>query len=116
MSNEPMASSGTGKPMGPVAAVFYASGIGSIVLGILTVLAEANSSIKDTLQLSDSVGPLSGKTIFAVLAFLIAWGVLHVLLREKDPAPGKVFLWTAVMVGVGILLTFPPLFQAFAEG
>ena len=116
MSNEPMTSSGAGKPLGPVAAVFYAAGVGSIVLGLLTVLAEANESIKDALQLSDPVGPLSGTTVFAVLAFLVAWGILHALMKDKDPAAGKMFLWTGVMVGIGVVLTFPTLFQAFAAG
>jgi hypothetical protein len=116
MSNEPMTSSTSRKPMGPVAAVFYAAGIGSVVLGLLTVLAEANESIKDTLQLNDRVGPLSGKTIFAVVAFLIVWGVLHAVMKDKDPAPGRVFAWTGAMVGIGIVLTFPTLFQAFAAG
>ena len=57
----------TTKPFGPVAAVFTAAGIGAVVLGILTTLTEASASIKDALQLNDRVGPLSGKTIFAVL-------------------------------------------------
>ena len=69
----------TTKPFGPVAAVFTAAGIGAVVLGILTTLSEASASIKDALQLSDRVGPLSGKTIFAVLAFLILWAVFHAL-------------------------------------
>jgi hypothetical protein len=116
MATEPTTSSGAAKPMGPVAAVFYAAGIGSVVLGLLTVLAEANESIKDSLQLSDPVGPLSGKTVFASLAFLIVWGILHLVMREKDPAPGRVFLWTGILVGIGVLLTFPTLFQAFKAG
>jgi cytosine/uracil/thiamine/allantoin permease len=113
MTTEHMTPAGT-KPLGPVAAVFYAAGIGSIVLGLLTVLAETNESIKDALQLSDPVGPLSGKTVFAVIAFLIVWGLLHLVMRGKDPSARKVFAWTGLMVGIGVVLTFPTLFQAFA--
>jgi hypothetical protein len=101
------------RPFGPVAAAFYAAGIGAFVLGVLTTLAEASTAVKDALQLSDSVGPLSGKTIFAVVAWIVSWVVLHVALKGKDPDPGRVFTWTAVLVGVGFLLTFPTFFQLF---
>jgi hypothetical protein len=106
--------SGGDKPLGPVAAVFYAAGIGSVVLGLLTLLAEANESIKDTLQLSDPVGPLSGKTIGASIVFFVAWGILHLVMKDHDPPASRIFTWTGVMVGIGVLLTFPILFQAFA--
>jgi hypothetical protein len=102
------------KPFGPVAAVFLAAGIGSLVLGILTTLAEANTSIKDALQWWDSVGPLSGKTILASAGFFISWAVLYAVLRAKDPSPRRVFLWTGILVAAGLVLTFPTFFQTFA--
>lgn len=101
------------RPFGPAAAAFYAAGIGALVLGVLTTLAEASTGIKDALQLSDSVGPLAGKTIGAVIAWAVSWFVLHTVLKGKDPDPRKVFIWTAVLVGVGFLLTFPTFFQMF---
>ena len=51
------------RPNGPVAAVLLATGIGSLLLAILVVWAEASESFKDSLAYSDRVGPLSGKTI-----------------------------------------------------
>jgi|SRR5829696_6161533 hypothetical protein len=103
----------TTKPFGPVAAVFVAAGIGAVLLGILTTLAEASKGIADTLQLVARVGPLSGKTIGAVLVFLIAWAVLHAMWKDKDPDSKKVFLWTWIMLAIGVLLTFPIFFQLF---
>lgn len=105
-----------GKPFGPVAAAFLASGIGAVVLGILTTLAEASATIKDKLQLVDRVGPLSGETIFATAAFLVAWVILHFVLRGRDPEPKKIFLWTWIMVAVGLVMTFPIFFKAFESG
>lgn len=105
---------GMDKPFGPVAAVFLAAGVGALVLGILTTLAEANESVKSWLEWSTSVGPLSGKTIIAVIAFVVAWVVLGIALRGKDPKPSTVFTWTAVLVAVGLVLTFPTFFQVFA--
>lgn len=102
------------KPFGPVAAVFLAAGIGSLVLGILTTLAEASESMASVLEWSSAVGPLSGKTIIASAAFFGAWAVLAPVLRKKDIAPRTVYVWTAVLVGLGIVLTFPTFFQLFA--
>lgn len=102
------------KHFGPVAAVFVSAGLGGLVLGLLTTLAEASESIKGWLELNTRVGPLSGKTIFAVVAWLLAWAILHTLWREKDPDERKVFTLTAVLFAVAIVLTFPIFFQAFA--
>jgi hypothetical protein len=105
---------GVDKPFGPVAAVFLAAGVGALVLGILTTLAEANESFKSWLEWSTSVGSLSGKTIIAVIAFVVAWVVFGIGLRGKNPKPTSIFMWTAVLVAVGLVLTFPTFFQAFA--
>jgi hypothetical protein len=59
------------RPNGPVAAVLLATGIGSLVLDVLVVLAEASTSFKDSLACSDRVGPLAGKTTWAVVAFVV---------------------------------------------
>lgn len=104
----------TGKRFGPVAAVFLAGGIGAVALGILTVLAEASEDVKDFLQLNDRVGPLSGKTVFALVAYFVSWAILYAILRERNPNPRAVWVWAAVLVVVGIGLTFPPIFTSFA--
>jgi drug/metabolite transporter (DMT)-like permease len=101
------------KPFGPVAAVFLAAGIGAVVLGILTTLAEANEDVKSALEWSSSVGPLMGKTLIASAGFFIAWVILYFALRRKDPAPKRVFMWTGILVAIGFVLTFPTFFQLF---
>ena len=83
------------KPFGPVAAAFLASGIGAVVLGILTTLAEASEGIKSALEWSKSVGPLMGKTIIAVIAFAVSWVILHVAFRDKDFAVLQVLILAA---------------------
>jgi hypothetical protein len=60
------------KPFGPVAAVFLAAGIGALVLGLLNVLATASASFAKALTYSTQVGPLSGKTVWAVIAFVVS--------------------------------------------
>jgi hypothetical protein len=102
------------KPLGPVNAALIAGGVGCLALGVLTTTAEASASVKDFLTLSDDVGPLSGKTVYAVVIWLLAWAILHALMRRSAVRFATAFTATLGMVGVGLLLTFPVIFQAFA--
>ena len=102
------------KPEGPVAAAILAAGIGAFALGLLTTLAEASEGIKDFLTLYDPVGPLSGKTVGAVIVWLVAWGVLHMVYRDKAIESRKVLTASLVLIGLGVLGTFPIFFQLFA--
>lgn len=101
------------KPNGPVAAVMLATGIGSVVLGLLTTLAEASESVAEFLEFSDRVGPLSGKTILAAVAFLLSWGGLHLALRDRDLDWRPLTTAVVVLVAIGFVLTFPTFFQLF---
>ena len=102
------------KPEGPVAAAILAAGIGAFALGVLTTLAEASEGFKDFLNLYDPVGPLSGKTIGAVIVWLIAWVVLHMMYRHRAIESRKVLTASLVLIGLGVLGTFPIFFQLFA--
>jgi hypothetical protein len=102
------------RAFGPVAAAFLAAGIGVLVLGVMTTIAEARASFADKLAWSDSVGPLSGKTIVAVGAWIVSWIVLHVLMRKRDPAPALIFTLTGILLALGFLGTLPTFFDKFA--
>lgn len=102
------------KPEGPVAAAIIAGGVGALAVGLLTTLAEASTSIKDALNVYDPVGPLSGKTIGGVLIWLVSWVVLHVVYRDKPFETRRALTVALVLIGLGILGTFPIFFQAFA--
>ena len=101
------------KPEGPIAAAIIAGGVGAAALGVLTTLAEASVDIKDALDLKSEVGPLSGKTIGAVVVWLVAWAVLHIVYRGKPYETRRAFTIAVVLVAVGVLGTFPTFFQAF---
>ncbi|HEX2459603.1 MAG TPA: hypothetical protein VHJ58_05595 [Vicinamibacterales bacterium] len=103
------------RPTGPVAAAVFAAGIGAFVLGLLTTLSEASTGVHDFLEFDDDVGPLSGKTILAVIAYFGSWGVLHAVWRRQNPALRPIFIAAAVLVALGVLGTFPTFFQAFAS-
>ena len=101
------------KAFGPVAAAFLAAGIGSLVLGILTTGAVISAGLSKALTISTRVGPLSGKTIWAVVAFVAAWAVLTVALWRRNPSQQLVYWLTGIGVGLGLLLTFPTFFDLF---
>src|SRR5215216_6134681 len=99
---------------GAAAASVLAAGIGSLALGFFTVLAEASERAREALNLYDPVGPLSGKTTFAVIAWLAAWVVLHLAWRGKQVRFGRVFAFALVLIALGFIGTFPPFFEAFS--
>jgi hypothetical protein len=104
----------TDKPEGPIAAAILAGGVGCFALGVLTTLAEASTSIKDWLNWQDRVGPLAGKTGMAVIIWLVAWGALHAVYRDKPFETRRALTIALVLVGLGAVGTFPTFFQAFA--
>ncbi|HEY3070165.1 MAG TPA: hypothetical protein VGJ34_07600 [Gaiellaceae bacterium] len=121
MSVEPTTSEGVrqpfpsegARPFGPAAAVMLAAAAGVFILGLLTTLAEASTGIKDALQWSDRVGPLSGKTIIAAAVFFAGWALLGTVLRTAEPPWKKVVYGTGALIALGFLMTFPTFFQAF---
>lgn len=103
------------KSDGPVVAALLALGIGTVVFGILVIIPEFSASFKSFLSLNDGVGALSGKTTFAVAIWLVVWVVLHKVFSKKSFELAKAYSWSLIMVGIGLLFTFPIFFQAFAK-
>jgi hypothetical protein len=102
------------KPEGPIAAAIIAGGVGALALGTLTTLAEASARVKDFLDFYAPVGPLSGKTTYAVVIWLLAWGILHAVFRRSRYESRRALAIALVLVGLGALGTFPVFFQLFA--
>ena len=103
-------------PTGPAAAAIISAGVGSLVLGLLVTGAEFSAAIKNALNIYNPAGPLSGKTTFAIAAWLLSWLVLNAIWKDKNYDLRKAFTWTLVLVGLGFALTFPPIFGLFAAG
>jgi len=66
-------------------------------------------------EFDEGVGPLSGKTIIAVIAYFASWAILHGLWRRQNPPLRPILIATTVLIVLGILGTFPTFFQAFAS-
>ena len=100
---------------GLAAAALLAAGVGAFVLGLLTTLAEASTSVKDFLQFNDRVGPLSGKTIIAAAVYFGALLVFALIWRRRQLALKPVFIAAVILLLLGVLGTFPTFFQVFAS-
>lgn len=103
------------KPNGPAAAAILAAGIGIFATGLMTTLAEAWEGLSNALIWSVPVGPLSGKTGVGVIVWLIAWAALASAYAGKDVEIAKVTRWAWLLIVLGLLLTFPPVFGLFAK-
>lgn len=95
-------------PKGTAAAAILAAGIGCAVFGVLTFLSEAFAAVEAWMLLTKDVGPLSGKTIYAVVAWLAVWGLLGLRWRGKEVNFNRVAIVSLWLLAVSLLGTFPP--------
>ena len=102
-------------PNGPVAAAMIAGGIGSATTGLMTVLAEGSNAISRALAWWPPAGPLTGKALTGVVAFFVAWTVLHAVFRGRNVDFVRVTAITVILLSLGVLGTFPPVFGLFAQ-
>jgi hypothetical protein len=101
------------RPNGPVAAALLAGGIGAAVTGLMTALAEASTAIRASLNWYNPAGPLSGKTGVGVIAFFVAWLLLHMAMRGKNVNFSRATTVAFILLAIGLILTFPPVFELF---
>jgi hypothetical protein len=100
-------------PNGPGAAAILAAGIGCAAVGIVSLAAEVSTGIHDFLNFYNPVGPLSGKTTVAIIIWLVAWFLLSRLWSTKTVDIDRVNLAAFTLLGVGLVLTFPPVWALF---
>ena len=94
------------QPNGAALAAFLAAGIGSFAVGLFVLLNEMGIFAAPALY--PPAGGVSGRTTFGVVAWLLAWGLLHARWREREVASGPVWVAIGTLVALGILATFPP--------
>jgi len=100
-------------PNGEAVAAILAATIGSFALGVFTFGAELSAGLKTALTLTTAVGPLGGKTVFAVVIWLVAWLGLHQMWKGQDKDLSQWLRVSWVLLALGFALTFPPIFTMF---
>ena len=108
MSNVPMQhdTALNARHNGHAMAAILAAGIGAFAMGLFVVLHETGLFVSPSLY--PPVGGLSGRTTFAVIVWLIAWGVLNARWSPRTVSPRPVFTVTIALIALGVLGTFPP--------
>lgn len=99
-------------PNGAALAAFLAAGIGSAAMGLFALFNEMGIFSPPTLYAP--AGGVSGRTTFAVVLWLLAWVVLHASWRERQLSAGAVGAAALLLVGLGILGTFPPFWEVMS--
>ena len=94
---------------GAAVAAFLAAGIGAFAIGLVVILNEIGLFTAPSLY--GPAGGVSGRTTIATLIWLIAWGVLHRRWRHREIESSRVHMLTLVLIGLGILFTFPPVWS-----
>ncbi len=98
---------------GSGAAAILAAGVGAFALGVMAVAGDKSMAVKSAMIFYKPTGPLSGVTTVAILIWLGCWGVLEWRWRKRSVAAGRVCLVALVLLGVGVLLTFPAVGDMF---
>ena len=101
------------RPNGPVAAALLGGGFGAATLGVVTTLAEVFKPVNDALNWWKPAGALTGKASVAVAVFFMAWLLFHFVFRGKNINFGRVAVVALILLGLGLVGTFPPFFELF---
>jgi hypothetical protein len=90
-------------------AAFLGAGIGAFAMGLVVILNEAGIFAAPAIY--GPAGGVSGRTTVATVVWLIAWGVLHQLWKDREVEPRRVSMLTLALTALGILGTFPPVWS-----
>jgi len=96
---------------GAALAAFLGAGIGAFAMGVFVILNEAGLFVAPSLY--GPAGGVSGRTTFTVVAWVVSWGLLHSRWKNRQIESQRVSTVTLVLVGLGVLGTFPPVWGLF---
>jgi hypothetical protein len=105
--NAPAVRNGSG------AAAILAAGIGCFTLAVLACAGDKSAMVKNSLILYRPTGQLSGVTTAAILIWLLTWGILGWRWRNRAVAVGRVSAVALTLLGLSLLLTYPPIVDLF---
>jgi hypothetical protein len=98
---------------GSGAAAILAAGIGSFALAVLACAGDKSAAIKNSLIFYKPTGPLSGVTTTAIVIWILTWGILEWRWRNSTVAVGRISAVALALLGLSLLLTFPPVVDLF---
>lgn len=98
----------TGKEVtnGAALAAILSAGIGSFAMGFFVILNSAG--LFSAPSLYGPAGGVTGRTTLTIVSWLIIWAVLHNRWKDRHVDPRRVHILTFILIALGIVLTFPP--------
>ena len=90
---------------------FLGGSIGAFAMGFFVIVNEIGLFAAPSLY--GPAGGVSGRTTFATITWLVAWAVLHHRWRDRVIDPRRVFAVGLLLIGLGFLGTFPPVWTFF---
>jgi hypothetical protein len=98
---------------GSGAAAILSAGIGSFAVALFAIAADKSTFVKDLFVLYKPTGALSGETTAAILLWLAVWAILNWLWRRRNVSLPRINAIALVLLGLSLLLTFPPIGDLF---
>jgi len=105
--------SSTGLTNGSGAAAILSAGVGSFMVALFALAADKSPAIKSHFIFYKPTGPLSGVTTSALLVWLLTWVLLEFRWRKRSVALARISAASLVLLGLSLLLTFPPIVDLF---
>jgi len=96
-------------PNGSGAAAILAAGVGMLALALLAIGADKSVGVSGALTWYKPTGALSGVTSGAIVVWLLVWVALEFRWRGRYVAVGRAATAGLVLLGLSLLLTFPPI-------
>jgi hypothetical protein len=98
---------------GSGAAAILSAGIGSFLVAFFAIAADKSAFAKNLFVFYKPTGALSGETTVAILLWLATWAALDWRWRKKSISLRYVNIAALVLLGLSLLLTFPPIGDLF---
>jgi hypothetical protein len=110
-----MTSTDNTSPNGGAWAAILAAAVGCAAFGVLTDLSEMSKRISKLFTFHLPTGDLSGKSTLGVVAWLLAWGILHALWSGRQiRRPGAITLISVLLILIASVLIFPEFVELIA--
>jgi hypothetical protein len=102
-------------PNGAAAAAILSAGVGCFFVSFFGLLGDTFPTLAHFFNFYNPTGPLSGVTTTAIMIWLMLWAVLSRSWGGRTVPMGKINTVAFLLLGAGLLLSFPP-FADFLQG
>jgi hypothetical protein len=96
-------------PNGAAAAAILSAAAGCCCVSVFGLWGDAIPALARFFNFYNPTGPLSGVTTTAIVIWLLGWSILSRSWGGKSLPMGKINAAAFLLLGLGLLLSFPPM-------